>query len=102
MSYTIKLDGGKYTVINHHDRLEYLRDGKPVQQGSYVINDAHALAMSRRIEELEVAIKAVLDGTLQMDGRRWPDGMAHKDELLEEPEVAAWQRTLRNVLEQKS
>lgn len=97
--YTISLCDGKYTVIDHRDRLEYLRDGRPAQP-TLPVNCGVIFALARRIEELEVTIKAVLDGTLDEEsGLRASNGMESYGRL--GPDAQRWEAILRNALEQK-
>jgi hypothetical protein len=97
MTYTIKLNDGKYTVINDLGRLRALRYGQPWRD---LVGDGLFLAMAHRIEELEVAVKSVLNGTLIGQGIRNDDGMVNFG-IDSVHRVAEWERRLRNVLEQK-
>lgn len=96
--YTIKLDGGKYTVINHRNRLEFLRHDEPWPAGQQLSGAKVVHAMLDRIEELEMAIGQVLHGSLSR-GQRNGDGMNSYVKL--GPDGESWKARLTAVLEQK-
>lgn len=98
MTYTIKLDGGKYTVINDSGNLDFRRHGEIWEFSQERFQCGLVLAMAHRIEELETAIKKSLDGSLDPQGRCRADGMAN---YIGHPMAAAWHYDLRKVLEQK-
>jgi len=106
--YTISLGGGKYTVINRNGIMEFLRHGE-AWQAAKDLQCGVVLALAQRIEELETAIRDVLDGSLAGNPeRRVFDGMGG---YLPAPEghidgcdascadVQAWYGTLNSVLE---
>ncbi len=109
MTYTIKLAGEKYTV-SHDNGLNFhaLRYGEPWRD---LTGDGLVLAMAQRIEELEMVMRDVLDGTLSPTMRRTHDGMANymENPLLQSlglarPTVSMvwrWEETLRAALDQK-
>lgn len=100
--YTIKLDGGKYTVIDHRTHMEFLRHGEAWPAADDLRHTGVVRAMLGRIEELEVAIKAVLDGELDERGVRGCSalGMSHFA-ASRTFSAAVWEANLRKVLEQK-
>lgn len=101
MTYTLKLDGGKYTIINgaHEGTgLEFRRYGEPWPAADDLKYTGVVLAMAYRIEELETAIRAALDGTLNSLGQRHANGMRH---YLGHPMIGAWHHDLTHALEQK-
>lgn len=103
MTYTIRLDGEKYTVTNDDNCLRFHMFGLPQHHLPFGL----VLAMAQRIEELEVAIKAVVDGSLQHSGIRAGNGLKHyggldhERTLVSEVRMRKWEETLRDVLEQK-
>lgn len=103
MAYTIKLDGGKYTVISHNGWMELLRYDEAWPAADDLKHVGVVRAMADRIEELEVAIKAVLDGELDERGVRGCQelGIAHYRESAWSVPLRQWETTLRNVLDQK-
>lgn len=103
-TYTISLDGGKYTVINEWGMpLQFLRHGETWPAANNLKHDKVVLAMAQRIEELEVAIKDVLDGPLLHSSRRDAlSGMAavvRNFDVDNLHRVEQWEQRLRNVLE---
>lgn len=104
MTYTIKLRDGKYTVINESPYgLRFLRYDEAWPAGDDLKWSNVVIAMAERVEELECAVKAVLDGELDA-----PDGcvMHGFQQLKHYPETVLvlaprWEARLRNVLEQK-
>lgn len=102
MSYTIKLDGGKYTVINDPGApLRFLHHGEPWPAvGRYNASNLER-AMANRIEELETAIHCVVRGSKIAENCYADDGMVSYDEGNGVP-FKDWETRLRNVLEQKS
>lgn len=103
MSYLIKLDGGKYTVINDNGRMTILRNDEAWVAAEDLRHSGVVLAMAQRIEELEVAIKAVLDGELDERGVRGCKelGIRSYGTAGTGIPLRQWETTLRNVLEQK-
>lgn len=106
--YTITLRDGKYTVINTWGQpLEFRRYGEawPGADSLRFSNVVHALA--DRIQELEEAIKAVLDGTLMPSGARKRDGLTGFIKFMlaqgynNVADQQEWETILRKVLEQK-
>lgn len=98
--YTIKLRDGKYTIINRFGQpLEMLRHGE-AWPGADDLRFCNVLiAAADRIEELETALKAALDGSLDPQGTSRHNGMkAYRGHQM----IAAWEHDLRRVLEQKS
>lgn len=101
MTYTIKLAGGKYTVINHTNRLEFLRHGEAWPGADRDLQHNNIIyAMAQRIEELELAIKSVVRGTTIAKDCYADDGMVSYDANNFVP-FKDWEKRLRNVLEQK-
>lgn len=103
--YTVNLAGGKYTVINRFGQpLEFLRHGEAWPAADSLRFVGVVLAMAHRIEELEVAIKSVLDGPVDARGAR-----SHGEGLTSFSRVYScagdlwptWEKRLRNALEQK-
>jgi hypothetical protein len=68
--YVISLDNDKYRVINDNGLLTFLRYGEPWFPAEEMGGAKVVLAMAQRIEELEAAIRAVLDGPTVDDSRR--------------------------------
>lgn len=101
MSYTIKLADGKYTIINDNGLLTFQRHGEAWPGADDLKYAGVVLAMAQRIEELEVAIKAVLDGTLLDEYNRNDDGMADYDPSAWNLPLQKWEDTLRDALEQR-
>lgn len=99
MTYAIQLYDGKYTVINEDGRLAFLRHGESWPAADDLRHSGVVRAMAQRIEELEVAIRAVLNGTLIYGQCRNDDGMCSFDEDSTVP-FRDWERRLRKVLEQ--
>lgn len=106
--YTIKLDGGKYTVINWSGILEFRRHGEDWPAAANLKGFGVVLAMVQRIEELEMAIGQVLNGSLKPVGAaRQRDGLDSYIKFMDEQgyvvvgDIRGWQTRLRNVLEQK-
>lgn len=101
--YTIKLDGGKYTVISHNyphgSRLEFLRHGEAWPAGDQLSGAKVVHALVDRIEELEKAIGQVLRGSLDGRGQRAGDGMDSYVKL--GPDAERWRERLTAVLGQK-
>lgn len=101
MTYTIKLDGGKYTVINDEQAgLSFLRHGEAWPAADDLKHSGVVLAMAQRIEELETAVRDVLDGTIYQGSERNPDGM-NKFPYNSNGLVDAWLKRLDATLEQK-
>jgi hypothetical protein len=99
--YTISLDDGKYTVINDNGLLTLRRHGEDWPGGDKLRYSKLVLAMAQRIEELEIAIKSVIDGTLDSRGQREADGLrSYGTQSLDIP-LRCWESQLRKVLEQK-
>ena len=71
MTYTIKLAGGKYTVINELGSLRFLRYSEAWPAADDLKHTGVVLAMAQRIEELEMVIGDVLRGERKssMDSR---------------------------------
>jgi hypothetical protein len=107
--YTIKLDGGKYTVISHRyphgSRLEFLRHGEAWPAGDQLSGAKVVHAMLDRIEELEKAIASVVHGPPQANGLRireeTPSWVAAQGHKCAESIMVGWHNTLKNALEQK-
>lgn len=98
-TYTITLRNGKYTVINGAVGLTFLRYGEAWPGAEDLRFSNVVIAMADRIQELEEAIKAVLDGSLTTTRLRNDDGM--KDFDIEKlHQVAAWESFLRQALGQ--
>lgn len=100
--YTIKLRDGKYTVIRRFGQgLELLRHDE-AWPGADDLRFCNVLiAAVERIQELEEAIKAVLDGTLNEHGGRRRDGVRSFGTGGSNIPLRAWEARLRDVLEQK-
>ena len=96
--YTIKLYGGKYTVINRNGTMEFLRNGEAWECSEERFQCGFVLAMAQRIEELETAIGSALYGSLDARGNRRQDGMT---EYCGHQMIGAWEHDLRKALEQK-
>lgn len=102
--YTIALKGGKYMIQNDSGLLSFWRHGEAWPAADDLKHAGVVLAMAQRIEELEVAIKEALDGTLQTDGIRYPDGIAAVAQIgviATRGMLVSWETGLRHVLEQK-
>jgi hypothetical protein len=103
--YVIGLDNGKYTVINDNGRLTLKGTGEewpPVQK---MADSKLVLAMAQRIQELEVAMRAVVDGPLLANGTRLreetPSWLAAHGSPRAESIMIGWHNSLERVLEQK-
>lgn len=99
MSYTIRLKEGKYLVTNDNGSLTILRRGEDWPAAEEIKHDKVVLALAQRIEELETTIRAVVGGTLICGSVRNDDGMRNFG-IDSVHRVAAWEATLRKVLEQ--
>lgn len=99
MSYTIKLEQGKYIVINDNGSLTILRGGEPWPAAEELKHVKLVGALAARIQELEVTIRAVTHGTLITGEVRLDDGMRNFDPCNLQC-VAEWEAKLRNVLKQ--
>jgi hypothetical protein len=101
--YTLKLDGGKYTVINDNGQMTFLRHGEPWPAADDLKHAGVVLAMAQRIEELEVAIGEVLNGSLDEQGTRAADGITSilSGVIAVRGTFCNWEDTLRRALEQK-
>jgi len=101
--YTLTLDGGKYTVTNDSGLLSFLRYGEawPAAQESLASANV-VLALAQRIEELETAIRDVIDGSVDERGERGSDGIRSYGAEAQRPyPLRRWETRLNNVLEQK-
>lgn len=105
MTYTTKLADGKYTVINNNGLLQILRHGEDWPGGDKLRHSGMVLAMAQRIEELEVAIKAVVDGPLYADGTHAAQyglqSVISQRQVASEGLLREWRDKLRKVLEQR-
>lgn len=102
--YTISLRDGKYTVINTFGKpLEFLRHGEPWPGADDLRFTNVVIAMADRIQELEITIKGVLDGTVNDRGIRRADGLrvANASGVFLGEDTAAWEDWLTEALEQR-
>lgn len=100
--YVISLDNDKYRVINDNGLLRFLRHGEPWFPAEEPGGAKVVLAMAQRIEELEVAIGEVLDGTIDTArGERRADGVRSFGTASGLIPLRSWENTLRRALEQK-
>lgn len=107
-SYTMNLEGGKYTVIHDYTGagLSFLRGGEPWPAADDLKYSKVVGAMASRIEELEMAIGQVINGSLDEHGRRRADGMINapcdpRTAVALAPHQNDWQDRLQAVLEQR-
>lgn len=98
MSYTIKLEQGKYLIINDNGSLTILRNGEPWPAAEELKHVKLVGALAARIEELEMAIGAVVNGTLNERGVRRGDGTGNFTQCFAPTEK--WDTALRKVLDQ--
>lgn len=108
-SYTMSLEGGKYTVIHDYTGagLSFLRHGEAWPVVDDLKYSKVVGAMASRIEELEMAIGQVINGSLDERGNRRLDGMANapcdpRTAVALAPYQNDWQDRLQAVLEQRS
>jgi hypothetical protein len=102
--YVITLRDTKYTITHTWGQpLQFRRHGEP-WPGAHDLRHANVvIAMAERIKELEIAIREVVDGTLDVArGERRPDGLLHNKLMPSITQLRDWETKLRNVLEQKS
>lgn len=102
MLYQIKLEKGKYLIVNDNGSLTILRHGLPWPAADNLKHAKLVLCLAQRIEELEETIRAVVDGELDERGVRGCGGlgMAHFSQRSPSFASQVWEQKLRNVLEQ--
>lgn len=103
MSYTIKLEQGKYLIRNDNGSLTILRNGEDWPAAEELKHVKLVGSLAARIQELEETVRNVVDGSLVGDVR-YQDGTSHFLNRYSPPQlihVKTWETTLRNVLEQK-
>jgi hypothetical protein len=104
--YVITLNDGKYTVTHTWGQpLQFQRHGEPWPGADDLRYANVVVAMAERIKELEIAIREVLDGTLDERGKRNLDGLTFGSVFAMSAQgqnMRDWETKLRNVLEQKS
>ncbi len=102
--YTIRLADGKYTIISEFAKgLEFRRHGEPWPAADDLRHSGIVVSMVQRIEELETAIRAVLDGDVHAAGSvmHGMKQLRHYPETVKQL-VPRWEQLLRDTLEQKS
>lgn len=63
MSYSIKLEKGKYLIVNDNNSLTILRNGLDWPAADQLKHVGLVLALAQRIEELEKQLRKVLDAS---------------------------------------
>ena len=105
MSYSIKLEHGKYLVVNDNGSLTILRHGAEWPAAEELKHVGIVLSLAQRIEELEVAIGAVMNGSLDSRGMCNGDGLKNFQGRYDVPrviDVRRWDETLRKALDAAS